>query len=98
MRARHEPQRHSDTEKTTGRAAGEHASIRRAPRRGATRPERSADMSREDGLFDASKSFSEFLTQHRIHHTFHQSSGAHTWMVWRRYLNEIAPLLFQSGQ
>lgn len=53
---------------------------------------------KEDGLFDASKSFSEFLTQHRIHHTFHESSGAHTWMVWRRYLNEIAPLLFQSGQ
>jgi len=53
---------------------------------------------KEDGLFGASKSFSEFLTQHHISHTFHESSGAHTWMVWRRYLNEIAPLLFQSGQ
>ena len=53
---------------------------------------------KEDGIFDASKSFSEFLTQHHIRHTFHESSGAHTWMVWRRYLNEIAPLLFQSGQ
>ena len=53
---------------------------------------------KEDGLFDASKSFSEFLTQHHIRHTFHESSGAHTWMVWRRYLNEIAPLLFQSDQ
>jgi enterochelin esterase-like enzyme len=52
----------------------------------------------EDGLFDASKSFSEFLTQLQIRHTFHESTGAHTWMVWRRYLNEIAPLLFQSGQ
>jgi enterochelin esterase family protein len=51
-----------------------------------------------DGLFDASKSFSEFLTRHHVRHTFHESSGAHTWMVWRRYLNEIAPLLFQSGQ
>jgi enterochelin esterase family protein len=53
---------------------------------------------KEDGIFDASKSFSEFLTQHDIRHTFHESSGAHTWMVWRRYLNEIAPLLFQSGE
>ena len=51
---------------------------------------------KEDGIFDASKGFSEFLTQHHIRHTFHQSSGAHTWMVWRRYLNEIAPLLFRA--
>jgi enterochelin esterase-like enzyme len=49
---------------------------------------------KEDGAFAASKAFSEFLTEHRIRHTFHESSGAHTWMVWRRYLNEVAPLLF----
>jgi enterochelin esterase-like enzyme len=50
---------------------------------------------REDGAFAASKGFSEFLTESKIKHTFHESSGAHTWMVWRRYLNEIAPLLFR---
>lgn len=50
-----------------------------------------------DGAFAASKSFSEFLTSHAITHTFHATEGAHTWMVWRRYLFEIAPLLFQSG-
>ena len=50
-----------------------------------------------DGAFDASKTFSEFLTTHKITHTFRATDGAHTWMVWRRYLNEIAPLLFQSG-
>jgi enterochelin esterase-like enzyme len=49
----------------------------------------------EDGLFGASKSFSEFLTANKIKHTFRASSGAHTWMVWRRYLNELSPLLFQ---
>jgi enterochelin esterase-like enzyme len=48
-----------------------------------------------DGAFAASKGFSEFLTAHRIAHTFRATDGAHTWMVWRRYLNEIAPLLFQ---
>ena len=48
----------------------------------------------DDSLFDASKRFSEFLTQHRIKHVFHESPGAHTWMVWRRYLNELAPMLF----
>ena len=50
----------------------------------------------DDGAFAASKSFSEFLTANRIRHTFHESAGAHTWMVWRRYLYEVAPLLFQD--
>jgi enterochelin esterase-like enzyme len=49
----------------------------------------------EDGAFAASKEFSDFLKQHKINHVFRESSGAHTWMVWRRYLNEVAPLLFQ---
>lgn len=50
---------------------------------------------REDGAFAASKNLSEFLNSHRVKHTFHESDGAHTWMVWRRYLHEIAPLLFR---
>ncbi|HYW48581.1 MAG TPA: alpha/beta hydrolase-fold protein [Bryobacteraceae bacterium] len=49
----------------------------------------------EDSLFAASKSFSEFLAARKIKHTFRESPGAHTWMVWRRYLNELAPLLFR---
>lgn len=50
-----------------------------------------------DGAFAASKGLSAFLTTHKITHTFRATEGAHTWMVWRRYLNEIAPLLFRSG-
>jgi enterochelin esterase-like enzyme len=50
---------------------------------------------KEDGAFAASRSFSDFLTENRIKHTFRETTGAHTWMVWRRYLNEISPLLFQ---
>ncbi len=50
---------------------------------------------KEDGAFAASKGFSTFLREHNIAHTFRETSGAHTWMVWRRYLNEISPLLFQ---
>jgi enterochelin esterase family protein len=50
---------------------------------------------KEDGLFAASKAFSGFLTANKLEHTFHESSGAHTWMVWRRYLNEVSPLLFR---
>jgi enterochelin esterase family protein len=49
----------------------------------------------EDGAFRANKNFSDFLSGHRIRHTFRETGGAHTWMVWRRYLHEIAPLLFQ---
>ena len=52
----------------------------------------------EDGLFPAAKGFSEFLDQHNIKHTFHQSGGAHTFMVWRNYLNEVAPLLFPASE
>jgi enterochelin esterase family protein len=49
----------------------------------------------EDSLFAASKNFSEWLTAHSIKHTFRQTAGAHTWIVWRRYLHEISPLLFR---
>ena len=49
----------------------------------------------DDAAFAASKQFSEFLTANKIEHTFRDSGGAHTWIVWRRYLHEIAPLLFK---
>ncbi len=49
----------------------------------------------EDSLFGASKNFSEWLTAGNIKHTFRETGGAHTWMVWRRYLHEVAPLLFK---
>jgi enterochelin esterase-like enzyme len=50
---------------------------------------------REDGAFAASQRFSEFLGAHGVTHTFRATDGAHTWMVWRRYLHEVAPLLFR---
>jgi len=49
----------------------------------------------EDSLFGASKGFSEWLMAKNIQHTFRETGGAHTWMVWRRYLNEVSPLLFK---
>jgi enterochelin esterase-like enzyme len=49
----------------------------------------------QDSLFAPAKAFAAFLDAHQIKHTFRETSGAHTWMVWRRYLNELAPLLFQ---
>ena len=50
---------------------------------------------RDDGAFAASKRFSEFLVANGVAHTFRETDGAHTWMVWRRYLHEVAPLLFK---
>jgi enterochelin esterase-like enzyme len=50
---------------------------------------------KDDSLMPPARAFDEFLTQRQVKHTFHESEGAHTWMVWRRYLNELAPLLFQ---
>jgi enterochelin esterase family protein len=47
-----------------------------------------------DSLFSANESFAKFLDAGKIKYTFRKSEGAHTWMVWRRYLNEFAPLLF----
>jgi len=48
----------------------------------------------DDSLFAAADSFAKFLDAARIKRVFKQSDGAHTWMVWRRYLNEFAPQLF----
>jgi enterochelin esterase family protein len=47
-----------------------------------------------DTLYSVNQSFAKFLEDGSIKHTFHSSDGAHTWMVWRHYLNEFAPLLF----
>jgi enterochelin esterase-like enzyme len=50
---------------------------------------------RDDGAMVNSKAFDDFLNRHNVKHVFHESDGAHTWMVWRRYLNEVAPMLFR---
>ena len=49
----------------------------------------------EDTLFSSVKQFDALLTSAGVKHTFKVTGGAHTWQVWRRYLNEAAPLLFQ---
>jgi enterochelin esterase-like enzyme len=48
----------------------------------------------EDRLFSSNKEFADLLKASGITHTFRVTDGAHTWRVWRRYLNEVAPLLF----
>ena len=50
----------------------------------------------DDSLFNPNKQFSEFLTTSGITNTFVPSTGAHTWINWRRYLAEVAPKMFPA--
>ena len=50
----------------------------------------------DDRLIAPNRQFREWLTSKDIKHTDVETPGAHTWMVWRRNLAALAPLLFQS--
>jgi enterochelin esterase-like enzyme len=51
---------------------------------------------RDDGLFDLNERVRAWLTSKNIKHTDVNTSGGHTWLVWRRNLAEFVPLLFQE--
>jgi enterochelin esterase family protein len=48
----------------------------------------------DDPGFVNAKKTDDYLTSVGIKHTFRTIPGAHTWIVWRRFLNEVAPQLF----
>ena len=50
----------------------------------------------EDPGFAGAKRTSDFLTSAGIKHGFTTVPGAHTWIVWRRFLNEVAPQLWSA--
>ncbi len=50
-----------------------------------------------DFLFAENQKFVALLKEKNINHTVNISEGKHEWAVWRRYLNELAPLLFGSA-
>jgi enterochelin esterase family protein len=49
----------------------------------------------DDGLISTTKATVELLKKHGFNPIFKETPGAHTWIVWREYLNEFAPMLFQ---
>jgi enterochelin esterase family protein len=49
----------------------------------------------EDTAMAGARSTHEALEKAGIRHTFVESEGAHHWRVWRRYLRDLAPLLFR---
>jgi enterochelin esterase family protein len=52
----------------------------------------------KDFTFAGSKSLSELLTKHGIKNELNVSGGGHTWINWRHYLNDFAPLLFREAK
>ena len=51
---------------------------------------------RQDPAFERNQKLSELLTAHQVRNTFHPTEGLHNFAVWRRYLAEVAPLLFRK--
>ena len=50
---------------------------------------------KDDFLVETSRATVEMLKKHKFDVTYKETEGAHTWIVWREYLNEFAPQLFQ---
>lgn len=50
----------------------------------------------EDGAMAGAKRTSDYLNSVGVKHTYKTTPGAHTWIVWRKYLNEVAPQIFPA--
>lgn len=50
---------------------------------------------KEDTALRGASTLHHALDQAGIEHTYVESEGAHHWRVWRRYLRDLAPLLFK---
>jgi len=48
----------------------------------------------DDRRIASIRQFIEFLKSRGVKHSWKETAGAHSWIVWRRYLAEFAPLLF----
>jgi enterochelin esterase family protein len=49
----------------------------------------------QDGLLAPNQKFCEWLKTRGVHYTWVQTPGQHSFRVWRRYLAQFAPQLFQ---
>ncbi len=52
-------------------------------------------IGKDDFLLSRNKTFDELLTSRGIQHQYQITAGDHSWPVWRRYLAEFAPQVFQ---
>ncbi len=51
---------------------------------------------KSDGLMPRNRELHDLLTSKAIKHAWIESEGGHEWPVWRNYLAEFAPLLFNG--
>jgi enterochelin esterase family protein len=49
----------------------------------------------DDGLLDNSRELVRRMKAAGLEPTYLETPGAHTWFVWRRYLSDFVPKLFQ---
>jgi enterochelin esterase-like enzyme len=49
---------------------------------------------KDDFLLQVSRKTVDLLTKHGFTVEFHETAGGHTWINWREYLRDFAPLLF----
>ena len=49
----------------------------------------------EDGAVKGARALRDTLASAGIEHTYVETPGGHYWNVWRRYLRDVAPLLFK---
>jgi enterochelin esterase family protein len=52
-------------------------------------------MGKDDFLHGTIAPTRAMFDKYGIKHEFHESTGGHTWINWRRYLNDFAPKLFK---
>ncbi len=52
---------------------------------------------KDDFLVNTTKGTVDLFRKHGFNPVYQESSGGHTWINWRNYLNEFAPLLFQAN-
>lgn len=52
-------------------------------------------IGRDDFLFQDNVRFRDWLRSRNVRFDWVETPGAHTWMVWRRYLTDFVPLLFR---
>lgn len=53
------------------------------------------EIGKDDFVMDANKKTIALLDKHKIKYQYKETDGGHTWVNWRQYLHEYAPLLFQ---
>jgi len=53
-------------------------------------------VGKDDFLYGSIAPTRALLAKYGIHDVYHESTGGHTWINWRRYLTDFAPRLFPN--